>query len=67
MRRGRRGAGEVCELVRFVPHAEQDVREMLAAGGVAALDDLFQSIPREVRCDGRLSLPEPAAEADVVR
>jgi glycine dehydrogenase subunit 1 len=52
--------------MRFVPHSEQDVREMLAAVGVGSLDDLFQTIPEEVRFRGRLDLPEPAAEADVV-
>jgi glycine dehydrogenase subunit 1 len=40
---------------------------MLAAVGVSSLDDLFETIPAEVRFDGRLDLPEPAAEADVWR
>ncbi len=52
--------------MRFVPHAEQDVREMLATVGVASLDELFETIPEEVRFGGRLGLPEPAAEADVM-
>jgi len=39
---------------------------MLATVGVGSLDDLFQTIPEEVRFRGRLNLPEPAAEADVV-
>ena len=53
--------------MRFVPHADDDVREMLAAVGVDSLDDLFATIPAEVRFAGRLDLPEPAAEADVLR
>ena len=53
--------------MRFVPHSEQDVREMLAAIGVDSVDDLFETIPDEVRFGGRLGLPEPAAEADVLR
>ena len=40
---------------------------MLAAVGVSTLDELFESIPPEVRFAGRLDLPEPAAEADVLR
>ena len=40
---------------------------MLAAVGVSTIDELFESIPREVRLAGRLDLPEPAAEADVLR
>ena len=35
---------------------------MLATVGVGSLDDLFQTIPEEVRFRGRLNLPEPAAE-----
>ena len=38
-----------------------------AAVGVESLDDLFAAIPEEVRFAGRLDLPEPAAEADVLR
>jgi len=53
--------------VKFVPHSDQDVREMLAAVGVGELADLFETIPPEVRFEGRLDLPEPAAEADVLR
>ena len=40
---------------------------MLAAVGVSTIDELFESIPEEVRFAGRLDLPEPAAEADVLR
>ena len=39
---------------------------MLATVGVASLDELFETIPEEVRFGGRLGLPEPAAEADVM-
>ena len=53
--------------MRFVPHSDDDGREMLAAVGVDSLDDLFATIPEEVRFAGRLDLPEPAAEADVLR
>ena len=40
---------------------------MLARIGIASLDELFQTIPEDVRFAGRLGLPEPAAEADVLR
>ena len=40
---------------------------MLATVGVGSLDDLFAAIPEEVRFRGRLNLPGPAAEADVLR
>lgn len=53
--------------MRYVPHSDDDVREMLAAVGVSSTDELFETIPAAVRFAGRLDLPAPAAEADVLR
>lgn len=33
----------------FIPHTEDDVREMLSAIGVKQIDDLFDEIPKELR------------------
>jgi glycine dehydrogenase subunit 1 len=33
----------------FIPHTDEDVRSMLAAIGVASIEDLFDEIPREFR------------------
>ena len=52
--------------MRFVPHSEQDVREMLAAIGVGSIDALFAEIPEEVRFTGRLDLPEPVSESELL-
>ena len=38
----------------FIPHTEDDVRAMLAAIGVAKIDDLFDEIPASLR-DSALS------------
>ena len=35
----------------FIPHTEDDTREMLAAIGVRSLDDLFDEIPKELLAD----------------
>ena len=43
----------------FIPHNEDDVRAMLAAIGVGALDDLFDEIPRALR-NGKLTRVPPA-------
>ena len=44
--------------MRFAPHTDDDVREMLAAVGVPSLDALFDQIPASVRLDRDLDLPD---------
>jgi len=36
----------------FIPHTEQDEKEMLAAIGANSIEDLFDEIPAELRVDG---------------
>ena len=52
--------------MRYAPHTEQDVREMLARTGAATLDELFSSIPDSVRLEGGLDLPA-GVEAEQLR
>jgi glycine dehydrogenase subunit 1 len=47
--------------VRYHPHTEEEIREMLAAVGAKDLDDLFRSIPPELRLRRPLAVP-PAAD-----
>jgi glycine dehydrogenase subunit 1 len=47
--------------VRYHPHTQEEVREMLAAIGAESLDDLFRSIPAALRLERPLSVP-PAAD-----
>lgn len=54
------GAGD------FVPHTEQDVAEMLATIGIGSIDDLFSTIPAELR-DPAISLPDALSEPELVR
>jgi glycine cleavage system P protein (glycine dehydrogenase) subunit 1 len=49
---------------RYIPNAEQDVREMLAVIGVDSLDRLFDSIPKEVKLDRPLDIPGPWSEIE---
>ncbi len=53
--------------MRFIPNAEEDVREMLATIGVESIDRLFDSIPKGVRLDRLLALPAPWSEIEVRR
>ncbi len=48
--------------MRYHPHTEGDVREMLEAAGAKSLDDLFRSIPAPLRLNRPLELPPPADE-----
>jgi glycine dehydrogenase subunit 1 len=52
--------------VRFAPHTDAEVGEMLSAIGHASLDELFDRIPPGVRLDRPLDLPDGAAEMAVV-
>ncbi len=55
------------DFLRYIPHTEEDIRKMLEAIGVEKLEDLFQTIPEEVRLSKPLNLPEPLSEPDLIR
>ena len=48
----------------FVPHSERERAEMLAAIGVARIEDLFADVPVHVRFPA-LKLPPPTSELDI--
>src|SRR5512145_1839749 len=51
----------------FIPHTEDDTREMLAAVGVAAIDDLFGEIPSGLRADALAGMPPALSEMEIAR
>ena len=51
----------------FIPHTEQDVREMLAAIGAPTVDALFDEIPASLRIKGLDGIPEGLNEMQVGR
>jgi len=51
----------------FIPHTEDDVREMLRAIGVATTDALFDEIPPSLRGRGLQQVPERLSEMEVTR
>ncbi len=51
----------------YLSLTDRDREEMLAAIGVAAIDDLFEQIPEEVRFTGDLDVPPALSEAELVR
>ncbi len=44
--------------MRYLPHTQEDVADMLAVVGAKSLADLFSAIPDDCRFDGELNLPE---------
>jgi glycine dehydrogenase subunit 1 len=51
----------------FIPHTDEDIREMLAAIGVDSIERLFDEIPTTLRHRGVLDLPGAANEAEITR
>jgi glycine dehydrogenase subunit 1 len=51
--------------MRFAPHTDDDVRQMLDRIGLVRLDQLFEQIPPSVRLDRPLDLPEGVSEMEV--
>ncbi|MEX2101871.1 MAG: aminomethyl-transferring glycine dehydrogenase subunit GcvPA [Actinomycetota bacterium] len=52
--------------MRFAPHTEDDVREMLGRIGVGSFEDLFSSIPPGVRLERPLALPLGVSEMEIL-
>jgi glycine dehydrogenase subunit 1 len=52
--------------VRFAPHTDLDVREMLAACGLSSLDELFAHLPSGVTLERELDLPLGLSEMELV-
>ena len=52
--------------MRYIPHTEKDIREMLAKIGVNNIEELFQSVPEELRLgDKPLDLPKSLSESEL--
>jgi len=51
----------------FIPHTEDDVREMLAAIGVKSIDDLFDEIPASLRGGALATIPAGVSEMEITR
>ena len=51
----------------FIPHTEEEVRDMLDAIGVQVIDDLFDEIPANLRCDELTAIPPGMSEMEIGR
>jgi glycine dehydrogenase subunit 1 len=48
--------------MRYLPHTDQEIAEMLKVVGRNSLEELFCSVPDGCRYDGKMDLPEPLNE-----
>ncbi len=53
--------------MRYHPQGEGDLEAMLAAAGVASVDDLFRCIPERLRLKRPLDVPPPHSEIELRR
>lgn len=51
--------------MRYLPHTEAEISEMLKTAGAPNLDGLFSSIPNGLRLKRELNLPKPMSEAEL--
>ena len=51
----------------FIPHTEDEIKDMLGAIGVNGIADLFDEIPAALRAKGLEQVPEGLSEMDVSR
>lgn len=52
---------------RYISNAGEDIREMLAVIGVDSIDELFETIPADVKLEGLLDIPGPWSEIETRR
>ena len=52
--------------MRFAPHTDDDIDQMLATLGLSSVDELFTDIPPDVRLDRPLDIPAGVSEMELV-
>ena len=48
--------------MRYLPHTEEEIAEMLAVTGQQSVDELFAHIPEDLRYQGEIDIPGPLSE-----
>ncbi|MCP4337549.1 MAG: aminomethyl-transferring glycine dehydrogenase subunit GcvPA [Desulfobulbaceae bacterium] len=48
--------------MRYLPHTDEDIREMFDAIGVKDFEELFRTVPKSCRYDKEMALPAPKTE-----
>lgn len=53
--------------MKYFPHTQADIQEMLRVIGVSSLDDLYAEIPEELKLKGELNIPAAQSEIELRR
>lgn len=53
--------------MRYIPHTESEISEMLSGIGVSSIEELFKSIPTESKVKGDLKLPKALSEQELLK
>jgi len=53
--------------MRYIPHTDAEITEMLKTVGAKDVEELFSSIPRGHRCDPHLNMPDGMSEPELMR
>ena len=51
--------------MKYTPHTEEDIRQMLDRIGIGSLDELYAEVPESVRFKGDYDLPEGMSEIEI--
>ena len=51
--------------MKYFPHTQQDIQQMLAVAGVKSLDELFGEIPQQLLFDREFNIPEAMSESEI--
>ncbi|MCG8426973.1 MAG: aminomethyl-transferring glycine dehydrogenase subunit GcvPA [Chromatiales bacterium] len=49
----------------FIPHTEAEIRDMLETIGVTSIDELFDEVPDNLRCQALNDVPEAMSELEI--
>lgn len=50
----------------YIPNTDADINEMIAEIGASSVNDLFAHIPEDIRLKGKLNLPGPLSELELL-
>ena len=53
--------------MKYFPHTQQDIEQMLKVAGLTSMDDLYGEIPQQLLFDREFSLPEAMSESEIRR
>lgn len=53
--------------MKYFPHTQDDIQQMLAVAGVGSLDELYGEIPQQLLFDREFALPEAMSEVEIRR